>query len=300
MSSASNSEGYAAAAYVAALGYRAVPLGATGGHLCQRPIGETGLTDLAGPYPMLSCADWGALGAAVAGLEAGPVSLTLVTDPACPLGEGELSRIFPVCRKLNDHWLIDLTRPLAPSKHHRRKIGRADGIRIEARPVRAGDGAAFATLYAHLVERKGIRDARAFTRESLIAQVELPDAHAVIAFCNEKIVGYDLYYFNFNCAYAHLSAYTPAGYERAVSYPMMAAAVDHFAELVRWINLGGAPPGPAGEGMAHFKRGWTDVTAPTFLCGRVLDAAAYAWLAPGAPPDGWFPAYRRGEFRREA
>jgi hypothetical protein len=300
MSSASNSGGYASAAYVAALGYQAVPLGATGGHLCLRPIAGTGLTDLAGPYPMLSCADWGELDAAVAGLAPGPVSLTLVTDPACPLGEGELGRIFPVCRKLNDHWLIDLDRPLAPSKHHRKKIRRAGDVRIAARPVQAGDGAVLADLYAHLVDRKDIRDSRAFTRASLIAQTELPGAHAVIAYCNEKIAGYDLYYFYFNCAYAHLSAYAPEGYERAVSYPMMAVAAEYFAGRARWIDLGGAPPGPAGEGMAHFKRGWTDVTAPTFLCGRVLDEAAYARLAPGADPEGWFPAYRRGEFARGA
>jgi hypothetical protein len=294
--------GYAAAAYVAALGYRAVPFGATGGHLCLRPIGETGLVDLGGPYPMFSCAEWGALGAGVAGLEPGPgapVSLTLVTDPACPLGEGELAGIFPICRKLHDHWLIELTRPLAPSRHHRRKLRQgAAGVRIEARPVRAGDGAALAGLYAHLVERKGIRDARAFARASLVAQAELPGAHAVIAYCNEKIVGYDLYYFYFNRAYAHLSAYAPEGYALAVSYTMMAAAVEYFAPLACVIDLGGAPPGPAGEGMAHFKRGWTEVTAPSWLCGRVLDAAAYARLAPGAGPGGWFPAYRRGEFAR--
>ncbi len=45
--------------------------GRDGGAPVPAPIGETGLTDLAGPYPMLSCADWGALGAAVAGLEPG-------------------------------------------------------------------------------------------------------------------------------------------------------------------------------------------------------------------------------------
>ncbi len=81
---------------------------------------------------------------------------------------------------------------------------------------------------------------------------------------------------------------------------MMAAAVDYFAGVADVIDLGGAPPGPAGEGMAAFKRGWTGLTAPAWLCGRVLDPVAYARLAPEADPAGWFPAYRRGEFSRGA
>jgi len=304
MSSTSSEGGYAAAAYVAALGQEARPFGRTGGHLCLRPIGATGLSDLAGPYPLLSCADWGALGAAVEGLAAegpgGAVSLVLVTDPACPLGEAALSRIFPVCRRLHEHWLIDLSRPLSPSRHHRRKLRGGEGLRIEARPARAGDGAAFAALYAHLVARRQIADVRAFSRQSLIAQAELPGAHLVLAYLAEKIIGADLYYFYQKRSYAHLSAYAPEGYARAVSYPMMAAAATYFTGMAEVIDLGGAPPGAAGEGMAHFKRGWTDLTAPAFLCGRVLDPAAYARLAPGAAQGGWFPAYREGEFARGA
>jgi len=309
MSSTSN-EGYGSAAYVAALGYPALPLGATGGHLCVRAIGTTGqspsgLTDLAGPYPVLSCTDWGALAMAVEGLPQGHVSLVFVTDPACPLPEAALRRLFPVCRHLHDHWLIDLDRPLVPSKHHRKKLRLArPGVTIAAGPAQAGDGAAFAGLYAHLVDRKGIRDARAFSAASLAAQAELPGAHLVTAHLDGVLVGADLYYLAGGRAYAHLSAYAPEGYARAVSYPMMAAAVAYFAGRANVIDLGGAPPGAAGEGMAHFKRGWTGVTAPAFLCGRVLDPVAYARLAPGtdgvADPDGWFPAYRRGEFSRGA
>ncbi len=300
MSSTLN-EGYGAAAYVAALGYRALPFGATAGHLAVRPIAQTGLTDLAGPYPVLSCAEWGALEAAVEGLDGGHVTLTFVTDPACSLSREALARLFPVCRHLHDHWLIDLSQPLAPSKHHRKKIRLArPGVSIAAGPARAGDGAGFAGLYAHLVDRKGIRDARAFSRDSLIAQAELPGAHLVTAHLGGVLVGADLYYLAGGRAYAHLSAYAPEGYAHAVSYPMMAAAVDYFAGVADVIDLGGAPPGPAGEGMAAFKRGWTGVTAPTYLCGRVLDPGAYARLAPEADPAGWFPAYRRGEFSRGA
>ena len=150
------------------------------------------------------------------------------------------------------------------------------------------------------MDRKGIRDARAFSRDSLIAQAELPGAHLVTAHLDGALVGADLYYLAGGRAYAHLLAYAPDGYAQAVSYPMMAAAADYFAGAADVIDLGGAPPGPAGEGMAAFKRGWTGVTAPAYLCGRVLDPLAYARLAPDADPAGWFPAYRRGEFSRGA
>ncbi len=135
---------------------------------------------------------------------------------------------------------------------------------------------------------------------ALVAQVELPGAHAVITYFNGKISGFDLYYFTRICAYAHLSAYAPEGYWRGGVLSDDGGGGGLFRGLADMIDLGGAPPGPVGEGMGAFKGGWTDVTAPTYLCGRVLDAAAYARLAPRADPDGWFPAYRRGEFARGA
>lgn len=310
MSLPSSEAGYRSAAYAAALAGigRARPLGKTGGWVLERAIPGGDHTDLMGPYPVFSCADWAALGPAVAALKeanpagtepvSGPVSLTLVTDPFCPLTPGDLGAIFGLCRPLGQHHLIDLGRPLAPSKHHRKKLRRAGPARIEAGPADPGLGPAFARLYAGLADRKGIRDLRRFDAASLAAQIAVPGAHLVTAWDGETLIGADLYYLQDGVAHAHLSAYAARGYDLSVSYPMIAAAHAHFAPLAEWINLGGVPAAEtAGGGIGHFKRGWTSLTRPTFLCGAVLDRAAYDRLsAARAPHGGWFPAYRAGEF----
>ena len=310
MSSPSSETGYRSAAYAAALAGigRARPLGETGGRVLERVIPDCDHTDLMGPYPLFSCTDWAALGPAVSALKGQdwaktgpvlrPVSLTLVTDPFCPLETEALEAIFDLCRPLGHHHLIDLNRPLAPSKHHRKKLRRAGPARIEAGPADPGLGPVFATLYAGLAEKKGIRDLRRFDGPGLAAQLAVPGAHLVTAWEGEALIGTDLYYLQDRIAHAHLSAYAPEGYARSVSYPMIAAAHEHFAPLADWINLGGVPAGEGeGGGIGHFKRGWTDVTRPTHLCGAVLDRGAYDRLsAERAPGTEWFPAYRAGEF----
>lgn len=310
MSSPSSETGYRSAAYAAALAGigRARALGETGGWVLERTIPNCDHTDLMGPYPLFSCADWEALGPAVSALKRddsartepvlGPISLTLVTDPFCPLDEGRLAAIFDICRPLGHHHLIDLTRPIAPSKHHRKKLRRAGPARIEAGPADPGLGPAFAALYAGLAEKKGIRDLRRFDSESLSAQVAVPGAHLVTAWEGGALIGADLYYLQDGVAHAHLSAYATRGYALSVSYPMIAAAHEHFAPQADWINLGGVPAGEApGGGIGHFKRGWTEITRPTHLCGAVLDRPAYDRLsAERAPGTEWFPTYRAGEF----
>lgn len=295
----SGASGYASAAYVRALGQQPVPLGGTGGHLVVRPVAGTGLFDLAGPYPIFSCPTWSALAEAVAGIAPGPVSLTLVSDPFAPLSEADLARIFPVCRKIHDHWVIDLNRPLEPSRHHRRMLKTVGPLDIQAGPADPGLGAEWARLYANLVARKGIRDSRAFSAESLAAQLAVPGAHVVQARDGGSLLGIDLYYIANRTAYAHLSAYSPEGYGRSVSYAMTVAACDYLKPLADHFDQGGAPAGAAGQGIAAFKSGWTSLTLPSYLCGKVLDPAAYARLAPGADPaEGFFPAYRAAEWVR--
>ena len=297
MSSTSNKPGgYASAAYVRALGQQPIAFGTTGGHLISRPVGPH--ADLSGPYPLFTCQTWSALAEAVATLPEGPVTLTLVADPFAPLGPSALSAIFPICRKLHDHWVIDLAARPELSPHHRRKLAKAAPVRIESGPADPNFGPAWATLYAHLIARKDIRDARAFSGQSLTAQLAVPGAHLVTAWDGTTLLGADLYYLDRGRAFAHLSAYAPEGYARSVSYPMLAAALDALKPLADVLDLGGAPAGAPGQGIADFKTGWTAQTLPSYLCGKVLDPAVYRTLAPDADPQGYFPNYRGTDFRR--
>lgn len=116
----------------------------------------------------------------------------------------------------------------------------------------------------------------------------------VTAWEGDSLIGADLYYLDRGVAYAHLSAYAEQGYAQSVSYPMIAAAAEYLAGLAEVIDLGGAPA-EGGGGIADFKRGWTSLTRPSHLCGKVCDAGAYAAL-PAPSGTAYFPAYRAGEF----
>jgi len=303
---ASQPPGYRSAAYASALiGLgRPVPLGETGGFLIERTIPGTPYKDLMGPYPLFCCSNWDALEPALAALGTAHVTLTLVTDPFCPLPPERLAEIFLRCHPLHDHYLIDLAAPPALSRHHRRKLRQADpSIRIKAAPAAARDLAAWMRLYTNLIARKGITDLRRFDEDSFRHQHLVPGTHVVTAWDEDEILGADIYYLDGDVAWAHLSAYAEAGYDRSVSYPMMAHAMDHFRPRARWIGLGGAPTVAAcdtGGGIAHFKGGWTSVTRQSHLCGVIFDVAAYAELCSDSSEDDYFPPYRLLDFRRDA
>lgn len=289
--------GYRSAAYAAALpGFGSpLPWPEAGTHLLCRRIAGSARTDLAGVYPLFAAADWSAVVPALHSAWPGdPVTLTLVTDAFCPLPEAALSAAFDRCSKLHDHHVIDLGQPLAPSRHHRRKLRQARDVRIEAGPADRGLAAAWVALYAQLAARKDITDLRAFTPDSLAQQLAVPGAHLVTAWAADRLIGADLYYCDGPVAHAHLSAYAPEGYAQSVSYPMIVAAAEYFAGAVRWIDLGGAPA-DGGGGIAAFKRGWGGATRPSYLCGKVFDPAAYRALS-GETDTAYFPAYRAGEF----
>ena len=290
--------GYRSAAYAASLAAlgRAVPLGDTGAFVIEREIAGSAAVDLMGPYPLLSCTDWDALGEALAGLGADAVSLTLVTDPFCPLSAGQLAAIFPLCRPLHDHYLIDLDAPPALSRHHQRKLRRAGAVKLQAGPAQASDLDDWARLYEMLIARKSIEDLRKFDRESFRHQLSVPGAHLVSAWEQGEMLGADLYYQDRGRVFAHLSAYSDKGYAQSVSYPMMLHAIEYFRDKSEFINLGGVPAGASG--LLEFKAGWTRVTRPSHLCGKVLNPARYAELCKGLAETAYFPAYRQNDFKR--
>ena len=73
---------------------------------------------------------------------------------------------------------------------------------------------------------------------------------------------------------------------------MYAATIDHLADCTL-LDLGGGAGATddLADPLLTFKRGFANATATTWLCGAILDAAAYAGLAAGH--DGsFFPAGR--------
>jgi len=197
--------------------------------------------------------------------------------------------------------LIDLGAGAAPhpTKHHRRKLRQArPGVEIApiAEPAAALED--WIALYDVLVEKHGIKGIRRFSRETFAKQLRVPGVLLIGAHKEGRLLGIDWYYQEADHVFAHLSAYSDEGYALSISYPMMAAAIDHFRSRASVIDLGGAPRLGAATGVADFKKGWATRTAPAYFCGKALLLRDYLAMNGGIPPEeeSFFPFYRRGDY----
>ena len=299
--------GYADPAYAESLAeFGAVRrLPRSDGRLLVREIPGGSASDALGPYPLFACTDWSQLDADLGELGDELVSVTLVPDPFGAWGLEDLRRAFPDrCVPFKEHFVVDLSRPPAESasRHHRRDAARA-ARRAHVELVR--DRASFLDewqmLYERVVQRHGVSGIAAFSRRAFARQLALPDLvafRAVDAASAGQSLGAALWIVDDAVAFYHLAAATDAGYRAGVSYALVAAALDHFADQgLRWASLGaGAGTSDRADGLTRFKAGWATGRRTAYLCGRVLDRARYTELARGQPSSStdWFPAYRAG------
>ena len=251
-----------------------------------------------GAYPLFLCADWAALPADVEALTGELASLTLVSDPFADLEPQRLALTFPLCRRFKTHWTLDLAHAGAPSRHHRDACRQASRrLRVEHCPEPLRQLDEWLAVFACLVGRHDLRGLKAPSRKAFARQLTVPGLAMFRAELNGEAVGFQLWFVSGDVAYGHLMAATPAGYAAQAHYGMTAAAIEHFAGRVLWLDFGGAagatdaPDSP----LVAFKRGWCNGTRPTYLCGRILDPPRYRQLCAQAGGGDYFPAYRAGE-----
>jgi hypothetical protein len=287
-------DGYAHSAYAATLTDIGTPRALTqsGGTVLVRSIPRGG-QDATGPYPLFACADWAALADDVEELRGQLVSIVLVADPFGDWSPEVLARAFPdVCSRYKEHVVVDLSRPAlaAATAHHRRDVTRALR-RVETQTVEDCDAFAerWVGLYEGLIARHAVRGAAAFSRVSLERQLRVPGVRVFRADADGRLVGASVWFVDRGVAYYHLAATTAEGYRLGSSYALVAAAlVELAAEGNEWASLGAGTGSSAG--LERFKRGWSPLTRPAYLCGRVLDRRRYEELSDDA--SGYFPAYR--------
>lgn len=298
--------GYAHPLYAASLAEWGTPLAlsGSGGHVLLRPVPGTSHRDAMGPYPLFACRDWSRLEGDLDGLEGGLVSFAAVADPFGDHDKESLRRCFrDVVAPFKEHYVADLEVPpeRIPSKHHRYYARKAlESVRVEVVGEPAGFVDEWADLYANLARRHGIDGIRTFSRNAFAGQLRVPGMVAFKATARDdgETVGAHLWYVSGDVAYSHLAASSGRGYELMAAYALYAAAVEHFAGRVRWLEFGaGAGAHGADDGLGRFKRGWATGTRTAYFCGRILDRARYEELARSVGPStGYFPAYRAGEF----
>jgi len=278
-----------------------------GGWLLQRLIPATTRNDAMGCYPLFCCRDWSKLSIDMDTCAEKFVSVALVLDPFTTLSAEELKRSFDIVRPFKDHYIVDLSMPFDQhvKRHHRyyaRKSLREIKVEIVNNPQDYLQE--WKTLYETLVRRHQLSGIKAFSITCFRQQFTIPGLVMFRATCRDQVIGAQLWYVQGNVAYSHLTAVNDVGYASRATYGIYWTAInvfkEHFANEVRYLDLGaGAGLSANGnDGLSEFKRGWANDRRIKYFAAKILDRKAYADLSKdrGSVDDGYFPAYRKGEF----
>jgi hypothetical protein len=287
---------YATTAYAGSLGHVGRPMSvpAWGGQVLVRSVAGESAEDAIGPYPLMLIDPAAALAEGMEQLHsAGMVSVVGVLDDQLRPPLERLAETFDFVRPFKTHYLYDRSLgPLAYGKHHRYEVRRAHA-RVDVRPISLGEHAqAWRGLYTQLEARHGVGGVHAFPAEHHETLNVLPGLRAFAAFVDERMVSAHLFVAHDGYAVSHLAASAPEGYETGAAYAVNDLAIADLVDC-EVINFGGGAgfaDNPA-DGLVRFKAGFSNRTAPSYLCGKVLDPKTYASLSDGYG-DRFFPAYR--------
>jgi hypothetical protein len=299
--------GYGHPAYAASFAQIGLPqkLPRSGGWIIRRAIANTDCQDGMGCYPLFACQDWFQLACDLDDLTGDLVSLTVVTDPFGHTTPEELRRCFPdLMLPFKQHFVADLCLPhdRLISAHHRRNARKGlQLVQVEQCAQPEQHLAEWVALYGHLATRRRLKGMHTFSPQAFAQQLTVPGMVMFRAAVERETAGMLLWYVMGEVAYYHLGAFSPEGYNRQASFALFQTAISYFSDLgLRWLNLGGGAGTQSDreDGLTRFKRGWASETRTAYLCGRILNRAAYTTLVQqrNLSPTAYFPLYRKGEF----
>jgi hypothetical protein len=294
--------GYSSSLYAASLAEFGKPeeLPRSGGWLLERMVPGFSDRDAMGCYPVFCAKNWSGLREDLANIGPRLVSVALVADPFGDYAPQDLSLWFERVVAFKEHYVIDFSRPLNISSHHRYYSRKAAAeVKVEAGPPPDGFAAQWTALYDSLVHRHKLTGIKAFSKASFELQMKVPGIVVFRAIKDGSLVGAHLWYLNQNVAYSHLAASTELGYELNCSYAIHTAMIEYFRSRARCVDLGaGAGTAAHKDGLSQFKAGWSNSTRPAYFCGRILNPGRYEELARKScgHETNYFPLYRSGEF----
>lgn len=261
-----------------------------------RPI-PGGRQDIIGCYPLSIIHPAADLEAGLARLRGeGYVSATLTLDDFHRPSIEALALAFDLVRPFKVHFLH--RGPLAnyrPGKDHRYKVNRACRT-VTSRPIDLADHIDdWIALYGDLTDRHNLSGMHVFPRRSYELLAQLGGVHAIGGFVGDELVSCHIWVAHEGRVHSHLAASSPLGYANRAAYAVSDASVNYFADA-EIINFGGGAGlgNEAGDGLTQFKRGFSNDQARSYICGAVLDRAAYQELSGRGDivQSDYFPAYR--------
>lgn len=156
---------------------------------------------------------------------------------------------------------------------------------------------AWSKLYDNLIVRHNIEGIARFSAKSFEMQLQIPGMMMFLGRQGGRIVGINLVLIDDDVAYSHLAAYSDKGYSINASYGLYWHILTYCQKQgVRYFDFGGAagPKEEPGDGLALFKKGWSNHRLTVYFCGRILNRDIYDSIcqANGASGDNYFPSYR--------
>jgi len=264
-----------------------------------RPIPGSALVDAAGPYPFtpltnsrLIAEDFSALSAA------GAVSLTFVIDALQPDTDW-FRGCFDYVQPFKRHCLVDhrVGTP-STSPHHQYEVRRALVNKCETQAFALMDHLnEWTELYDNLLRRHELTGIHAFSQSYFQQIAQMPELLCMGAFRCGAMLSCHLWMTHGNFAYSHLSASSEEGYSCGASYVVCQHSIDMLSGC-DVIDLGGVPgvSDSTREGLARFKRGFTNAESQNWICGKILRQDVYDKLCTErnveATSESYFPAYR--------
>ncbi len=300
-----NLMGYADPAY--ALSFREFgeprELPRCGGWIIVRTIPGTPYKDATGCYPLFACQDWTKVLEDLQHVGSDLVSLVLVTDPFPKVDPAYLGQCFDLVKPFKTHYVADLSHPLESFVHrgHIYNAGKSlKGMDVEVcnQPAQYLDD--WIRLYDNLIRKHNIKGIKAFSPQCFKTQLNIPGMVMFLGRREGEIIGANLVLIRDQIAYTHLSAYTSEGYKIRASYGIRWKALAYLYDKgIRYVHFGGmaGTKEDPSDGLARFKRGWSNDQRIVYFCGRVFDRYKYESICRQyqiANPD-YFPAYRSGE-----
>lgn len=281
---------------------RELPL--SGGWILVRPIPDTPFHDAMGCYPLFVCQDWKRLQEDLENVGSDLVSLTLVIDPFSEVSIAELKACFNFVNVFKTHYIVNFSDSLGTyiSKKYRyyaRRALRVMDVEVCDHPSHYLDD--WIRLYDNLILKHGITGINAFSRRSFEIQLRMPGILMLVGKIKGQVVGANLLLVQGKNAYSHLAAYNSDGYRIAASYGIYWTMLTHLIRSgFKYLNLGagaGLVENPR-NGLAKFKKGWSNEKRPVILCGLIIDHQKYEGICKlkRVPAATFFPAYRAAEF----
>jgi hypothetical protein len=275
-----------------------------GGWMLVRPIFGTRYKDAMGCYPLFACRDWTRLHEDLERVSEDIVSLSLVTDPFCKMAPEYLQKHFDLVKPFKTHYVTDLGYPLESIvnkdyRYNARKSLKAMDIEICGEPAQYVDE--WTGLYGNLINRHGIKGLNAFSRKCFEIQLNVPGMFMILGRREGEIIGATILLIGDHEAYTHLSAFTSIGYKIHAAYGIRWKAFAFLQERgIRYLDNGGGAgiKDDPRDGLAQFKRGWSNGRRTVYFCGRIFHRQGYDDLCrkSGATNVDYFPAYRAAEF----